>query len=743
MEASRRPFAWRPLVRTFAIGIFGCGIAYAGPRSDKVSSTGSVQAVETRRVVEVQPAIEGPLAVPTALGDRANRLEPLPQGIPIVITEVHMDMRTGGGIAAAGASQAAIFLDGGDSGFFNPIKASDVGTFVAQQMHFGNGWTPGSSINGYSMTIFNSSDGPSGDMIVRTSLWDGDPFGVVDTLCAVGGVPAEIPGTAATFGPLADASGNGSGGLCDPLPLLTKPCVGLWKLTASFDKVVVNCDRAYMVKEPLEGCRVGWRLAGNTFHLLHNGPAIGFGDLVESAYDCGQGMACATPTGRNSGFCCNTGDACDDTNVEGSCSHPTFCTSGVADTFDAFSFGGGTPGYHATHVSDVQAATDVVFSLKPQGSDGDLVASEGDFGVLLEIKLSDFDPGATGLAIKAWQSKIDVAGFISGQQGNMTIWELACVEPGDCEAGWGSIGVAAAAATCGYGPFPNSCTPLFIDESRSDYLFFGQLELAACRQFPPSCGSTLLVGDVGTTGGETYIMTMAAYVPADARGTFTLCPEIDESTLLDTQSGFVPLIGLVCGTVTVEIGQCCDPNRPPPNNCLGDTFTVGECAAAGGVFDPARTCNDECDLCAIESVCGDGDACTVDICDTYCQHQAVAVEAIGCCDSATTPGSSEDLNGDGAEDFDDGNACTIDLGICSEGGTRGVPLREPEPTGTPCDDGVRCTADDRCNVQGQCFGTVIEGCDENSIPTVSGWALTVLSLMLLVIAKVRFARRIA
>ena len=236
MRASKQQRLSRPFVGALAVGLFGFGMAYAGPRTDKASATGSVPAVETRRVVAVQPAIEGPLAVPTALGDKANRLEPLPQGMPIVITEVHMDMRTGGGIAAAEASQAAIFLDGGDSGFFNPIKASDVGTFVAQQMIFGNGWTPGNSINGYSMTIFNHSAGPSGPMTVRTSLWDGDPLGIVDTQCSAGGVPAEIPGTAATFGPLADASGNDSDGLCAPLKLLSGPCVGLWKLTASFDE---------------------------------------------------------------------------------------------------------------------------------------------------------------------------------------------------------------------------------------------------------------------------------------------------------------------------------------------------------------------------------------------------------------------------------------------------------------------------------------------------------------------------
>ena len=598
MRASRQQCTWRSFVGAVAVGLFGFSIAYAGPRTDKASSTtDSVQAVETRRVVEVQPAIEGPLAVPTALGDHANRLEPLPQGMPIVITEVHMDMRTGGGIAAAGASQAAVFLDGGDSGFFNPIKASDVGTFVAQQMIFGNGWTPGNSINGYSMTIFNHSAGPSGPMTVRTSLWDGDPLGIVDTQCSAGGVPAEIPGTAATFGPLADASGNDSGGLCDPLKLLTGPCIGLWKLTASFDKVQINCNLAYMVTEPLEGCRVGWRLAGNTFSLLHCGPAIGFGDLVESAYDCGQGQACFTPTGFNAGFCCNTGAACDDTNVVDSCSHPTFCTSGVADTLDAFSFGANCPGYWATHVSDVQAATDVTFSVRPRqvgaaSNGGSIVASKGDFVALMEFILSDYDPGQSGIRLKNWRAKLDVAGFTSGQAGTITTSVVDCSGGGfaDCAAAWGSIGVGASAASCGYGAFPNDCTPSFIDESRDDYLFFGELEISVCDQRNVRCGSSLLVGDVGTTGGETYVMTIACDVPNDAKGTFTICPTIDdENTLLDSQSRFIPLIGLICGTVTVETGQCCDGFV-----CIGDTFTANNCAAIGGSFQAGKTCADDC-----------------------------------------------------------------------------------------------------------------------------------------------------
>ena len=746
MSASRRQRTRRPFMGAVAVGLFGFGIAYAGPRADKDSSTDTVQAVETRRVVEVQPAIEGPLAVPTALGDKANMLQPLPQGVPIVITEVHMDMRTGGRIAAAGSSSALVFLDGGDSGFFTPIKASDVGTFVAQQVIFGNGWISGDSINGYSMTVFNSSYGPSGPMIVRTSLWDGDPFGTMDTLCAVDGVPAEIPGTAAIFGPLADASGNGEGGLCAPLPLLTGPCVGLWKLTASFDKVVVVCDRAYMVKEALEGCRVGWRLAGNPFSRVHNGPRVGFGDLVELTFDCGQGQDCPTTTGRNSGFCCNTGAACDDSDEVSSCSHQTFCTSGVADTQSAFAFGGGSPGYHATHVSDVRAATDVsIFILPVAGGGGtingnEIVLARGDVGVTLELRLSDWDPGQVGLAVKAYLTGLDTDGFTSSLRGTLTPWEPYCTSNDDCSNAF--YGTAAK----DFGPALHcrdslTCTPAWINHDHPENIFADTTVglSGSCNSNELRCGRTAS-GSVNSPGHDVYLMSAAVYVPPNAAGTFTILPA--RSSLRLGDATHLPLLGLTPALITIETGACCDFTNPSLQ-CLGDTLTWDECAAAGGAFHPGRTCNDKCDSCPTDRVCGDGDACTVDICDTFCQHQAVAVEPNACCNSATTLGSFEDIHGVGIEDFDDGNACTIDLGICSEGGDRGLPLHDPEPTSTLCDDGVRCTTDDRCDGKGQCVGTVIKGCGEDALPTVSGWALVVIGLTLLVVAKVKFTRRFA
>jgi len=62
-------------------------------------------------------------------------------------------------------------------------------------------------------------------------------------------------------------------------------------------------------------------------------------------------------------------------------------------------------------------------------------------------------------------------------------------------------------------------------------------------------------------------------------------------------------------------------------------------------------------------------------------------------------------------------------------------------SGAPCaDDGNECT-DDACNGAGLCTHAEIDGCRE--IPTVSTWGLLILSLLLIVGAKLRFQLRVA
>jgi hypothetical protein len=117
---------------------------------------------------------------------------------------------------------------------------------------------------------------------------------------------------------------------------------------------------------------------------------------------------------------------------------------------------------------------------------------------------------------------------------------------------------------------------------------------------------------------------------------------------------------------------------PPGNPANFHTITIGEKALAAHLAhgDLAGACDDFC-----ETLCDDGDACTVDACADGggCVHPAV--------------------------DCDDGNACTEDELCDPQSGCLNEPLPE-----IPCDDGNACTVADSCDGAGACVGDSVEGC---------------------------------
>ncbi|MBI1825289.1 MAG: PQQ-binding-like beta-propeller repeat protein [Planctomycetes bacterium] len=229
-------------------------------------------------------------------------------------------------------------------------------------------------------------------------------------------------------------------------------------------------------------------------------------------------------------------------------------------------------------------------------------------------------------------------------------------------------------------------------------------------------------------------------------------------------------------------------DAPPPScddgvSCTVDTYNQ-ETQSCDHIpsdtrCDDGNVCTDDsCDLIADcihvnNSIpCDDGSACTInDICsDGHCVPSAPLNCDDGnfCTDDSCDPASGC-VHANNSNSCDDGNACTT-TDTCNSGSCVGGPPLN-------CNDGDDCT-DDSCNQTSGCVHENICGacCDQSTglcasstlagectcarcqwslgascedanctqvfvpIPTVSTWGATILSLALLVIAKIRFAR---
>ena len=197
---------------------------------------------------------------------------------------------------------------------------------------------------------------------------------------------------------------------------------------------------------------------------------------------------------------------------------------------------------------------------------------------------------------------------------------------------------------------------------------------------------------------------------------------------------------------------------PPGNPANWHTITVGEPAVPAHLAhgDLLGSCFANC-----ETLCDDGDACTIDACDPDTEQCLVDHPPVDCDDSLyCTVDSCDSASGCGYTPLDcsDGNLCTVD--VCNElndtcestdqdcgvGGTcdstTGECVEDPcasvicEPLdqchvagtctdgicddpiaadGTPCNDGDANTTDDVCT-NGDCAGTPTGGggpCDPN------------------------------
>jgi hypothetical protein len=167
--------------------------------------------------------------------------------------------------------------------------------------------------------------------------------------------------------------------------------------------------------------------------------------------------------------------------------------------------------------------------------------------------------------------------------------------------------------------------------------------------------------------------------------------------------------------VWTENGKCADINCMCIPDCTGATCGDDGCGGSCGTCDDGNVCNGletcnanrTCDA-GTPLTCNDNDACNgVETCDP-----------VAGCRPGTPLVCGDGVACNGQETCNPSSGCV--------GGT---PVN--------CDDGIDCTVD-TCN---EPSGTCTNDDADCSIPTVSEWGLVVLTLMLLIGAKVYFGRR--
>ncbi len=548
--------------------------------------------------------------------------------------------RARGGAASGGQAETIVFLQGNDSGYAWLSKDDDVfglGTWATQQI-LGNSFKPGMSISAYDILVYHSvSADPDVNASFMTELWTGDPYSIMDVVCADGGISAPIPDTLCTFTDLPNADD-----ICPPIASGEEPtCAGLYRLRCELPaKTVIPCDRVWTVATMLEGCRAGWRLAGSGGGAWNEPADIGISRDSWRVYACEQLAACDTPSGYNSGTCCSDHvTPCDHTTGNFTCpfnegvsgNGATFCGDGVADFFTAAVGNYYEPVWYSL-VSTIYAPTNTAVGMAvvsvdaptlgdelPPGvislSDQEVVLAEGDHNVWLEFRIGDWDPEDVGVQLAAWQLTLDSASYTTGAQGVLTPygvgpWGTVCsgYDDAPCVA---ILGPGAQCYPCEWCLW--ACSPAFIDQSRPDFVYaMAGVPIITIDVSQPNFrpAGTVISGPPDDPEpfpeGGLYAATLVLHIPSDAKGTFTITLKpFPDSQLTADDNAFVPLLGIQPARITVQTGRCCFDLQDTPvgeNGCWDDLI-ASQCADQPGlkVFEPNARCDEPC-----TAICGDG-----------------------------------------------------------------------------------------------------------------------------------------
>ncbi len=296
------------------------------------------------------------------------------------------------------------------------------------------------------------------------------------------------------------------------------------------------------------------------------------------------------------------------------------CGDDVVDSGEQCDDGSTTPGDGCDENCQIEPFVgDSVISLVPVSSsdtgativeeENKIELSSGGHQVFLNIRVSDWDPGASRVQLKSWQAVIDSTGYTSGLQGTLTPYAPACVDDDDCEALMGPLGYPwGAGGGCGVTGWPaGECIPAWIDNERTDYILYGQAESAAVDV------STLDFRYGSTTSAfpspgiaELYAGTLAVDVPVDAAGTFVIDFRrgAGDTCLIDGDNYLIPLGGIEPAVITVPTACCL------PDGSCDPAMSVEDCLSAGGAI--VTECAGDNDGNGIDDACESAECCLSD-----------------------------------------------------------------------------------------------------------------------------------
>jgi len=371
----------------------------------------------------------------------------------------------------------------------------------------------------------------------------------------------------------------------------------------------------------------------------------------------------------------------------------------VFNTIPVAPYAGGGGGYSAANIS---------------GNTLDLPGGSSQ-RIWLELRISNW--ACSGQAMGTWQAQYTIAGVVPTAPGIDRAIQ-ACPSGGpageaECDAAGFGPAVTANCNTfiCDPG-FEQGAAPA--EGGRADALVF---DIRACNQPNIACGGTQVSNPPVADGGTVrYGMTAVFQVSA----AFTGCADVNvqglgsDTFFQDPNGNQVPIGKATPATVCVPLGRCC--SEPCVENVPQGACSNPALWSEGVACPPPVGAGPPCAQCQVpgpDSVnCGDGDACTADICTAALQcdnPESPAIPAGTCCNPANNARASND----------DGDPCT--LNECSAGGNRGVPSNPAAPAGADCDDDNPCTADDACT-GGNCVGDNVNGdpCTTNDDCTNGG-----------------------
>jgi len=518
---------------------------------------------------------------------------------------LYSDQTLESGRTAAGAAQTVVYENWNDSGYgvvmnYNVSGGGPVpGAYSADNLGLGNGFVGGDEISEIWITVFRSSGDLSvgQEATVHLELWDGDPEGFVDT-AANGFSGTKIAGSDADWS-IGTLSGQFELRHVYATPVVI-PNQRMWAVTQS------------------TSCRMFYNITYRKPKVGDDAPGDFWIDRTDS-----DGQS------NGSGVCCHDGSACLEPDYGCGQANADACSDGDAEAPGWWNLGGPCIGDDladscSNFMHMVFSETDVVMSLVPVSADApleqnptpdgwsisgdEITMTEGNRPVWLEIRISDWDPGQTGRKLKAWEAWIDHMSYTTGLDGALELYTVACVTDEDCEQALGR----GSKCTDPLWPLDYTCPSGFIDDTRTDYVFYDLQELSGvniCSDDNVCYGATINDGEpIPSPGYETYAGTLVIWVPPDARGTFTIeLMPWPYSDLMDQNNQLMTLLAVIPAKITVEIGKCCFGLGTGDRDGCIDGITVGQCADAGLCHGE---CSDTHDPCLSDDDCPAGETCS-------------------------------------------------------------------------------------------------------------------------------------